>query len=79
MTRDLLGQPARSAPADPDDVPRVLVRGAGLWSCPRCPFQREYATEQGALQGAAKHLLEAHKVRLMIEPRSHGGLYGGGR
>lgn len=85
MTRDLRHEAAGASHSggliypEIDQATRIVVNGAGPWSCPRCPFSRTYATDQGALQGAAKHLLEAHRVRLMIEPRSHGGLYGGGR
>lgn len=52
-----------------DDVPR-----AGVWSCHVCGFRRVYATDRGALQGAAQHLMEAHRVRLKIRERHHGGM-----
>ena len=42
---------------------------AGWWACARCAFRRWFATREGAIQGAAKHLREEHLVRLMLPAR----------
>jgi hypothetical protein len=59
---------------------RELARPyAGWWSCPDCAFRRHYATDAGALTGAARHMKDAHRVRVVLAARHHGGLLGGGR
>lgn len=47
---------------------RVVVN-AGQWNCMRCAFSRNYATRQGAINGACD-MLKRHRVRLII-PESH--------
>lgn len=39
---------------------------AGWWACPDCRFRRFYATDGGALAGAAQHMLAAHRARLWL-------------
>lgn len=48
---------------------RVLV-GVGDWRCPACGFSRTYSTRQGALHGASVHMMDRHRVRLMLPPTS---------
>ena len=62
------------------EYPDVHVT-AGWWACrhPGCAFRRFFATREGAIQGAAKHLREEHLVRLMLPARHHGGMVHGGR
>jgi len=62
-----------------DEMPQLARPRSGWWSCPHCPHRREYATDQGALAGAAAHLLHVHRVRLTLPIRHHGNLFGGGR
>lgn len=37
------------------------------FECDRCSFQRDYATESGAVNGAAEHLAVVHRARLTLE------------
>lgn len=63
-----------------DHIPEQLqMPKAGEFRCALCSFVRTFGTDKGALDGAAKHMLEAHRVRLTLPVRSHGGLYGGER
>jgi hypothetical protein len=78
MTRDLLQEPARGGD-EPDAPARIFINGPGSWGCPHCSFIRTYGTYEGAVSGAAAHLLERHRIRLKIAPRHHGGMVGGGR
>lgn len=45
---------------------------AGWWACPSCRFRRFYNTDQGALQGASKHMSVEHRARLWL-PSARGG------
>ena len=60
------------------DYPDIHVT-VGWWECHRCAFRRYFATVQGALEGAAAHLMARHRIRLTLPVRHHGGLLGGGR
>jgi hypothetical protein len=45
---------------------RVLIPRSGLWCCPSCSFNRVFSTAQGALNGAALHMMTVHRVKLVL-------------
>jgi len=50
---------------------------AGWWRCIECLFRRYFATDKGALSGAARHMKERHGVRVTLPTRHHPGMVHG--
>jgi len=48
---------------------RILIH-KGEWFCPYCRFRRTFATVKGALEGAGRHLMAQHLIRLTLPSKA---------